>query len=439
MAMLAGDERFIARSAVEALRAGVPNPFSVRALGCEQPRVETEFVQLLEAAGGPHPAHATRGLVIRGDFGTGKSHTLEYLREIALDRNFICSQLYISKETPLHDPVKLFQSAAESAVAPKRTGSAFVEIANQLVFNSQPYRTFERWANHASTEIDARFPASLLLFERFQSDHEFRDHLIRFWAGGKLAASEVKSRLKRIGESYVQEFTSLRDLAIQRFRFASRLIRAAGYSGWVLLIDEVELIGTYSPLQRAKSYIEIGRMMSGLASGAADDSGLGTIPILAITEDFTEAILEAKHDTERIPTMLQERPQFAGGPDASLALSGMRVLSDRGISLKRPGETALDETYGRIRALYKQAYEWEPPVPSDYERPAIRREQSTPLRAYIRRWITEWDLHRLYPDSAVDVETAEWRTDYTKTVEADGTGEGTASDQSLIDDVLGDL
>ena len=42
-----------------------------------------------------------------------KGHTLEFLREMALDRKFVCSQLYISKETPLHDPVKLFQSAAE--------------------------------------------------------------------------------------------------------------------------------------------------------------------------------------------------------------------------------------------------------------------------------------------------------------------------------------
>jgi P-loop Domain of unknown function (DUF2791) len=425
--------RFAARSAIEALRAGVPNSFSVRALGCEQPRVELEFVQLIDAAA-TTSAHAGRGLVIRGDFGTGKSHTLEFLREIALDQKFICSQLYISKETPLHDPVKLFQSAAESAVAPNRTGSAFAEVANQLVFNSQPYRAFERWANQGSTGLDARFPASLLLFERFQSDHEFRDHLIRFWAGGKLAATEVKSRLKQIGEIYAPEFTSLRELAIQRFRFASRLIRAAGYSGWVVLIDEVELIGTYSRLQRAKSYIEIGRMMT-----AADDPGMLAIPVLAVTEDFTQAVLEAKGDIENIPGMLQERAQFAGMPDAALASSGMRVLAEKGISLKRPGEGALDETYGRIRALYARAYDWEPPVPSDYERAAIRREQSTPLRAYIRRWITEWDLRRLYPESAVDIETAEWRTDYSEDSAAEGSSEETASDQSLIDEVLGDI
>ena len=426
-------EKFAARSAIEALRAGVPNAYGVRALGCDQPKVEQEFTQHLEAASGIF-GHSGRGLLIQGDFGTGKSHTLEFLREMALDRNFVCSQLYISKETPLHDPVKLFQSAADSAVVPNRTGSAFIEIANQLVFNSQPYRGFERWANQAATGLDPRFPASLLLFERFQSDHEFRDQIIRFWAGGKLTAPEIKSRLKQIGEVWTPGFTSQRDLALQRFRFASRLTRAAGYAGWVLLIDEVELIGTYSPLQRAKSYIEIGRMMT-----AADDPGMTAIPVLAVTEDFAEAVLKEKGDLDRIPVILQERPQFAGTSDASLASSGMRILADKGISLKRPGESALDDTYGRIRALYARAFDWEPLVPADYERAAIRREQSTPLRAYIRRWITEWDLQRLYPDTTVEIETAKWRTDYREDAAEEAAADEAPSDQSLVDDLIGDI
>ena len=250
------NSKFAARSAIEALRAGVPNSFSVRALGCDQPRIEVEFIEQLESVAA---GESVEGLLIKGDFGTGKSHSLEFLREIALDQKFVVSRVYVNKETPLHDPVKLFQGASDSLSLPSRSGPAFLEIANQLVFNSQPFRDFERWSNHASTDLDARFPASLLLFERFQSDHEFRDHLIRFWAGGKLPVPDVKSHLKQIGESWTPGYTSLRDLAAQRFRFASRLMRAAGYAGWVILIDEVELIGTYSSLQRAKSYIEVAR------------------------------------------------------------------------------------------------------------------------------------------------------------------------------------
>jgi len=419
------NSKFAARSAIEALRAGVPNSFSVRALGCDQPRIEVEFIEQLESVAA---GESVEGLLIKGDFGTGKSHSLEFLREIALDQKFVVSRVYVNKETPLHDPVKLFQGASDSLSLPSRSGPAFLEIANQLVFNSQPFRDFERWSNHASTDLDARFPASLLLFERFQSDHEFRDHLIRFWAGGKLPVPDVKSHLKQIGESWTPGYTSLRDLAAQRFRFASRLMRAAGYAGWVILIDEVELIGTYSSLQRAKSYIEVARLMN-----TAGEAGVCMVPVLAITDDFTRAILEEKGDLERIPHMLQLRAT-AGASDAVNAATGMRILADRGISLKRPDVNALDETYGRIRALYAKAYGWEPVVQA-----VVRREQSTPLRAYIRRWITEWDLHRLNPGAEVDIETTVWHTDYSEEEETDEPKEPVASDQSLIDDVLGDI
>ncbi|MES1260946.1 MAG: BREX system ATP-binding domain-containing protein, partial [Acidobacteriota bacterium] len=339
------------------------------------------------------------------------------------------SRVSVNKETPLHDPVKLFQGAADSVSLPGRSGPAFIEIANQLVFNSPPYRDFERWANQAATALDPRFPASLLLFERFQADHEFRDQLIRFWAGGKLAVGEVRSRMRQIGETFAGDYTSLRDLAVQRFHFASRLIRAAGYSGWVLLIDEVELIGTYSSLQRAKSYVEISRLMN-----YTEEPGLVIVPVLAITDDFTRAVLEEKDDFGKIPRLMQGRAAFADAADLSMAIAGMRILADRGISLKRPDVNALDETYSRIRALYVRAYGWEPAVAAP-----PRREQSTPLRAYIRRWITEWDIRRLHPEAEVELQTAEWRTDYRNEAETPGLTGEVASDQSLIDDVLGDI
>ena len=420
------ETKFTARSAIEGLRAGVPNSFSVRALGCDQPRIEKEFLKQINAlsAGG-----TAEGIVIKGDFGTGKSHALEFLRELALDRNLVVSRVYVNKETPLHDPAKLFEGAADSMTLPSRSGPAFVEIANQLVFYSQPFRDLERWANQTSAELDSRFPASLLLLERFQSDFEFRDRLIRFWAGGKLPMSEVRSRLRQIGETSAVCTSPARDLAIQRFRFASKLIRAAGYAGWVVLVDEVELIGTYSSLQRAKSYQEIARLMSSSATGTS------LLPVFALTPDFTrEIILGEGGDLQKIPKLLHARAESVDPQNAQLSIAGMRLLMDRGIRLEPPGVSALDVAYSSIRSLYSQASGWEPP-----DDPPVRRDQgTTSLRTYIRRWITEWDLRRLYPQADVDLETSEWRTSYAE-VGDDEPEEERTSDQSLIDDVLGDI
>jgi hypothetical protein len=420
------NSKFAARSAIEALRAGVPNSFSVHALGCDQPRVERAFVEQLDSAA---EGDGADGLLIRGDFGTGKSHTLSYLGELALERRFVVSRVYVNKETPLFDPAKLFQGAAENMVLPSRTGPAFYEIANQLAFNSQLYREFERWLNQPATILDPRFAASLLLFERFQADHEFRDHLIRFWAGGKLALGGLRSRMREIGAPVPICYTSPRELAVQRFEFASRLMRAAGYAGWVLLVDEVELLGTYSALQRAKSYIEIARLLN-----HGDDADLPMVPVLAITDDFTRAVLQEKDDFGKIPSLMHGRVAFVEPTDIHKAVEGMRSLADSGLSLKRPDGTTLDETYARIRSLYAKAYEWEPATAAP-----PRREHSTPLRAYIRRWITEWDLRRLYPQTEVDLETSEWQTDYSEGQLAVAPEREVPSNQSLIDSVLGDI
>ena len=89
--------------AVEALRAGVPNRDAVQALGCSHPLVEQRFRSMLADTDlGFSRGEATQGVLVAGDFGSGKSHLLEYFQHIALEHNFVCSKVVVSKETPLY-------------------------------------------------------------------------------------------------------------------------------------------------------------------------------------------------------------------------------------------------------------------------------------------------------------------------------------------------
>ena len=85
---------------------------------------------------------------------------------------------------------------------------------------------------------------------------------------------------------------------------------AAGYSGWVLLVDEVELIGRYSLKQRARSYAELARWMGKLEK--VSYPGLSTA--FALTADFSSFVLEGRNDVERIPGRLR-----ASEPPADLS------------------------------------------------------------------------------------------------------------------------
>jgi len=80
-----------ARIAIEALRAGVPNRAAVRLMGTEEPTLEHKFDEQLHQvwASGRHRP----GLGLAGGFGSGKSHFLGYLAEVARAQHFVVSRV----------------------------------------------------------------------------------------------------------------------------------------------------------------------------------------------------------------------------------------------------------------------------------------------------------------------------------------------------------
>ena len=296
------DEQVRNRRAIEALRNGVPNRDAVTVLGCNQPEIEDKFRSQLQktkqaiANGGKN-----EGIMIAGEFGAGKSHLLEYLMHLALEQNFVCSKVVISKETPLFDPLKLYRAAVGSAVVPGKRGSVMTEIATGLKFNSDLYADFYQWI-HQKAALNSRFAASLFLFERMPNDPELRNRIIRYWSGDKMGAGEIKKYLKACREPVTYKIDSItgKELALQSFKFAARLIMAAGYSGWVLLIDEVELVSRYSLMQRAKSYAELARWMGKLE----ESNYAGLAVVSSITADFQSKVLEGIDDFEKVPGRL---------------------------------------------------------------------------------------------------------------------------------------
>ena len=403
-------EKIKCRRAIEALRSGVPNRDAVSSLGCEQPTIEQKFRDQLRAAKeGVLQDVQTPGLLIGGDFGAGKSHLLEYLQHIALEENFVCSKVVISKETPLHDPVKLYRSAVEAAMVPNKRGSALTEVATRLDPANDSYIKLDTWVHDPKSNLNSRFAATLFLYRCMGNDMELRDRIISFWSGDPLGTGEIKKYLRERGEkaAYKIEKVKLRDLAIQRFQFTPRLMVAAGYHGWVLLIDEIELIGRYSFLQRAKSYAELSRWM-GKLEGAKFP---GLIAVSAITTDFQAAILdmEGKGDIEGIPRKLRARASESDLLLASQAEQGMRIIQREMTRLRTPDDTIVAQTHSKISSVYEKAYEWEPPTVS-----SINGLVSTRMREYVKGWITEWDLKRLDPNAHVEIEITKMKQDYTE-------------------------
>jgi hypothetical protein len=395
------------KRAVEALRNGVPNRDAVQFLGCGQTNVEEGFRrQLSEVEPGLQQGLQSTGMLVAGGFGAGKSHLLEYLQHIALEQNFVCSRVVISKETPLYDPVKMYEAAVESAVLPKSNGQAIQEVAIKLNQDSPRYAELFAWANSEESGLAPIFPATLLLRERLGGDPELSEEISAFWGGAKLPVARVRGGLRQIGQAatFSVKAVPVKELALQRLRFAPRLMRAAGYRGWVILIDEVELIGRYTRLQRGRSYAELARWM-GLLEG---DQYCGLTAVAAIHDSFESYVLNTKGDRDEVGPRLRDKGTDEFNVLAARAETGMRVI-EKALSLVRPDDDTLARTYSTLKDLHGRAYDWQTPDVPSADRSILR-----PMRSYVRRWINEWDLKRLYPNEELHTEEDEITVDYTE-------------------------
>ena len=232
------------------------------------------------------------------------------------------------------------------------------------------------------------------------------DALVRFWGGEPLRVPELRRALRSVGAAGLFSFTPVtaRELARQRFRFAARLLRAAGHKGWVILFDEVELVGRYSLLQRGRSYAELARWLSkpGGSSRAAADRGL------AMTDDFEAAVLAGRDDRAQIPAGSVPGRCLSGTRPRRWHEAGIKVTSSRRCSCSnRLTMTNLTRAYAALKKLHGDAFGWSPP-----DVPGLERLGATRMRQYVRSWINEWDLVRLDPAFRPQTEVVTIASDY---------------------------
>ncbi len=369
--------------AIEALRAGVPNRGAIRLLGSHADALTGRFVQALDGAWSPARAP---GLLVAGDYGTGKSHLLGHLRELALARGFVVSWVTVSKETPLSQPAAMHAAAMRGATVAGRPEEAVAAALSDLASRPGAVQELEEWAT--ANGLLPVFPAIAYLLGR-ELAPELLWGIEAFLAGGKPPAQAVRARLAQLGARGMFALGGMKasQLALERPRFLAQLFRAAGFAGWVVLIDEVELIGRYGAVQRASAYSELGRWF-GLAPA---EPMPGVVVSAAIADDFARAVIDARQDDERVPERLRLRGLPRQADLAAAALSAIR----RAPVLQRPDEADLRRHAAVVQGCYSLAYGWAAPPATLRPREARRT-----LRHHIRGWIIDWDMLRLYGATA---------------------------------------
>lgn len=423
-----------ARVAIEALRNGVPNHEVVARLGCNQPKAEERFWQMLDnAKNAPLHSADTRGMLVSGGFGVGKTHLLNHFERIALSENFVCSRVPISKETPLYDMGKVFISAMENGRVPGRSGRFVEELGLKIDPGSEGYESLVAWVDKAveNDSVSMIFPASLSVYAETY-DRKLNSEIESFWAGQRLLLPNLRRGLKEIGKNQHFRFRAPRisELPPQRLRFVTQLVQSVGFKGWVVLLDEIELIGSYSILQRARSYAEIAAWM-GVSPGTSIP---GLVVVGAVTDDFASSVISPdgqKKDRDYVRPRLENSPRYC---DLALrAEHGMDELERNCIGLDPPDENDIRNTMNILRLLYQEAYDWQPPA---LEQTVGGAGFQARIRYKVRSAINEWDLRRLCPGYQPDIEFSETVLSYEEdsSLESTSTAESSPSSRSTLNE-----
>ena len=393
--MMSSDDALLARRAIEALRAGVPNRDAVRQLPVFQGDITQKLTETLwEIQQAPAVDVTPRSMVLAGAFGSGKSHVLEYLRHIAIENDFVCSHVVISKETPLFDSLKLIRAAAETAAISETAGRAVPELLFAGGFEQDRFAGLFKWACEQPELGDRLVPLLKIIDERPAGGEELLDEIAWEWSGYPMKVSAIRSALKEIGRGGEYRVRSIRqrELGLHLWRFLPRLFQAAGYNGWVLLLDEVELMLRYSKLQRAKAYAQIAR----LAGLAKDCKMSGFLPVFAVTDDFWSTAEGEKRDSE-LAEWLRDRGRPGDVELARDAEAGMKLLK-RAKALRPAQRDEFAELKERVKRLHSTAFGWEAPSIANGEALSSRS-----IREHIKSWITRWDLMLLYPGYRTEI------------------------------------
>lgn len=372
------------RRAIEALRAGVPNGDAVRALGSDQSDIIDAFDRKLQNAAEIHAAQAT-GFVISGAFGSGKSHLVEELHQRALAANFVSSKVAISKETPLHLPTRIVQAVVGAMQAKDKPEGLLLDMLLSYNSGRPAARDLQKWCGSSASGVSVTFGALLELRDAGIEDLEVVDLVLRYLSCETVQIGSIRRRMAELGVRSPTEVVSAVDRPWQTIKFLSRFCQVNGYRGWAIFLDEAELISKYGPISRARAYEQLGRWL-GLRT---DHRVPGTAVIATVIDDFSVAVLEAQGDRWQVPELLSRGRKAADIKGVPFAKDAIAAI-DNALHLAPMDISQLRKAHDVLREAHSRAYGWDAP---ELE---VQFRSSNPMRLYVRRWINEWDLRRLY-------------------------------------------
>jgi hypothetical protein len=356
-----GASGFAVRRALERLREGLYDPLAVRLLTANREALEARVHADLQRLETGEPVH----LCVSGPYGQGKSHTLTYLREYALEQGYVVSAINLDpREAPMHQFRQVYRALLETMTFPVGAEClsftdawqawAKAKLALPEATPEDTREASERLASYLPDAMPHPFKAVLVGLALptlhvpvgMRALRQYRDYrptvfpvtLHRMLMGENVPVANLRPALKyRQVSFYRQASLALRGETPFFFMIETvgQLLRQMGYKGWLLLLDEAEAMIQVRSTLRARAYRNLDSLLSPKLTPSA------VYPVFALTPDFFQTIRDEDYDL----------PYFDA--DYATAWRDLSVYPLR--SLSRAAWQDLSET---LIALHTEAYRW---------------------------------------------------------------------------------
>lgn len=373
-----------ARHIIETLRAGVPSR--------EVSSVLTEGQGVLLSRSRDDLARVARGeraaLIVRGQYGEGKSHLLSAIENMARAEGFAVSSVVLSKETPFNRINKVYEAVAHAVSANNLPRSGFEDILLTLHPGAQ---ATEDIGTYAETHLH---PKILFVFRNYFREEGAltRAQLYDDLAGASLTMGDLRAIHRR---NFHEAMKMPRRFLIQQdtldyFRFLSFLLRRTGYKGWVILMDEMELLSKLGIGSRAQAYINLAALL-GLNEKQPPLSGVYLV--LALASPFVQEALIAggRNDLAKVPEWLSD-PRRNRVDEVPLARAAMQGIVQDSIPLEPLTAENIQAILEHLEEHHNLAYGCNGKMDRAFVTAKALAQASNPTRTTIRAALEYLDL-----------------------------------------------
>lgn len=367
-----------ARRIIECLRSGVSSRESASVLTVGREPLMSKIEGQLKAV---RHGRLSEHLVVEGAYGQGKTHILNKIEALALGQNFAVSRLVASRESPLGKVNTFYQRLVCNLVLPDRPNDRGVKVLLDKVRVNRR-SGYDAWMTWVQRQGYQRLENLLQSFYEVGTDDP--EPFYEEMEGTPVPATYLKHSLKipvgtpRLLQSDYWGYLRAVSDAIHRF----------GYDGWVILIDEAELVQGLGLVQRVKAYETLARLW-GLVPGQELPQ---SYVALSFARSFYTFMLE-RNEGGRVEQSLRGKGLDQQWEIVSTILDR---LEDEREELDYLSEGDYQRLLDEVTRIYRVAYGHETPV--DRER-LLRQAtgEALPIRTLVRSAIQYLDIALQYP------------------------------------------